>query len=281
METLKSELSSEIADKFQIESKLPIVGKINFSGFKGEVAETIDFTDKNLFLATIKKEIDYNPDGFKAYPLSKDPELLKAVDDIYYGNCGAENPHSLEWYKSGAHEISVVKPTAENLTSPVYNESAISVDPYIKKLNESQNGYLGTFIENGKTDFKDFQIQFNDKFILTGDFKLITENGEKFPQFSSLTYTDRMTGKNINCMPVINKLNEKNVDFLKLSPFQREDLFSKNYLNITEVKGKELFTKSLTDKPFNLSITRVGGKMFAFSSKIMTAFSKINEAVMG
>lgn len=98
METLKSELSSEIADKFQIESKLPIVGKINFSGFKGEVAETIDFTDKNLFLATIKKEIDYNPDGFKAYPLSKDPELLKAVDDIYYGNCGVENPHSLDWY---------------------------------------------------------------------------------------------------------------------------------------------------------------------------------------
>ena len=98
MEDYKTELSSQIAENIPLTNDKNLLGKINFFGSKGEVAETIDFTDKNLFLATIKKEIEYNPDGFKAYPLSTEPELLKAVDDIYYGNCGVENPHSLDWY---------------------------------------------------------------------------------------------------------------------------------------------------------------------------------------
>ena len=82
-------------------------------------------------------------------------------------------------------------------------------------------------------------------------------------------------------MQILNKLNENNVDILKLNPSHFEQLFSKNSLNLTDIKGKELFTKSLTDKPFNISITRVGGKMFGFTNKIMNAFSKINQAVMG
>ena len=225
--------------------------------------------------------MDYNPDGFKFYTLSKDPEILKSADDIIYNAYGAENPHSLDWYKLEHKEILTIDKDSLSITKPINLAPAVPVDPYIKQLNEAENACLAAFIEHGKTDFKNFEIFYNDDFLLSGNFKLITENGNKIPEFDSLTLTDRITYKKTNCMPMLNKLNENNVDILKLSPSQLNDLFSKNSLNLTDIKDKELFTKSLTDKPFNFSITKVGGKMFGFTSKIMSAFSKINEAVMG
>jgi len=281
MENLKTELSSQIAEKNIVNNDLPAIGKIDFLGWKGEVAETINYTDSNDFLAAIKKEMNYNPDGFKYSILSKEPELMKAADDVIYDAYGAENPHSLEEYKSGDKEIPVVETPSESVTTPIYKEPAVPVDPNIKKLNEAGNTCLASFIENGKTDFKNFEIFCNDDFFLHGDFKLISENGNKIPKFDSLTLTDRITYKKINCMPMLDKLNENNVDILKLNPSHFEQLFSKNSLDLTDIRGKELFTKSLTSKPFNFSITRVGGKMFGFTSKIMSAFSKLNEAVMG
>jgi hypothetical protein len=443
METLKSERSSEIADKFLVNNELPIVGKIKFLGLGGEVAETKYYTNSDEYLATIKKEIDYM-DGFKTYTNPNYPELRKTVDDIFYSNCGSENPHSLEWYtgnltiyndesegfkveinltknqqselasiesklqdlknlgvddislfsydyktdlytdaeiqshheildipeisdKTGLNnikesfhpdsfnsehviqrgtmkttesidsllnrvqdksifldyelcskpgitedEISTLNngldkllektkannpsltqnikskakeiPVLEKQTSfsqMLFEKPTLPADLSIKKNYNNPSEYLGQFIRKGKFDFKNFEIFSNDNFYLTGDFKFISENGIKVPKFDSLTLTNRVTHKQCDCMQILNKLNENNVDILKLNPSHFEQLFSKNSLNLTDIKGKELFTKSLTDKPFNISITRVGGKMFGFTNKIMNAFSKLNQAVMG
>jgi len=447
MENLKSELSSEIADKFLVNNELPIVGKIDFLAFNRLVGESVEYSNTDEYLAAIKKELDCNPDGFKVYTNSNNPELLKAVDDIYYANYGTDNPHNLEWYKSQGNtfviyedkkdnfkfdinltkdqqselaaieaklhelkkqgvehltlfssdytanlmtdagyeskhklleapevsdgifrkdvhsstnndihnsldltekgtlythesvdsliervqdksifldyelcskpgitedEISTLNngldkllektkannpsltqnikskakeiPVLEKQTSfsqMLFEKPTLPADLSIKKNYNNPSEYLGQFIRKGKFDFKNFEIFSNDNFYLTGDFKFISENGIKVPKFDSLTLTNRVTHKQCDCMQILNKLNENNVDILKLNPSHFEQLFSKNSLNLTDIKGKELFTKSLTDKPFNISITRVGGKMFGFTNKIMNAFSKINQAVMG
>lgn len=77
-----------------------IVGKINYLGFKGEIGEVMEFTDKDKYLEAIKKELNYNPDGFSVNTISQDPELRKNVDDLYYDEYAAENPKTIEDYKS-------------------------------------------------------------------------------------------------------------------------------------------------------------------------------------
>ena len=75
-----------------------IIGRIKYLGFKGEVGEFMEFTDKEKYLEAIKKELYYNPDGFKAYTISKDPELRKSVDDLYYGEFCVDNPKTIDDY---------------------------------------------------------------------------------------------------------------------------------------------------------------------------------------
>lgn len=81
-----------------------VVGKINYIGYKGDIAETIEFDNKEEYLTAIKKELYYNIDGFRAITLSKDPELRKSVDDLMYDAFGVDNPHSIEHYKDISSE---------------------------------------------------------------------------------------------------------------------------------------------------------------------------------
>ncbi len=71
-----------------------IIGKISFY----ESDEVIEYTSKESYLNAISKELGHNPDGFKIQTLTSDPEVMKSVDDLFYGNCGVDNPHTLDWY---------------------------------------------------------------------------------------------------------------------------------------------------------------------------------------
>lgn len=86
-----------------------VVGKISFLGAKGEVGEVNEYMDKESYLNAIKKEMDYNPDGFRYQTLSNEPELKKAADDIVYGAYGAENPKTLDWYSSAVNDTKKTK----------------------------------------------------------------------------------------------------------------------------------------------------------------------------
>lgn len=73
-----------------------IIGKISFY----ESDEVIEYTSKEDYLNAIKKELNYNPDGFKYQTLTSDPETRKSADDLVYGAYGVDNPHTLDWYLS-------------------------------------------------------------------------------------------------------------------------------------------------------------------------------------
>lgn len=75
-----------------------IIGRIKYLGSGGDVGEVLEFDDKEKYLAAIKKELYYNPDGFRAETILKDPELRKSVADLYYDECGADNPNPIEHY---------------------------------------------------------------------------------------------------------------------------------------------------------------------------------------
>lgn len=82
-----------------------VIGKINYYGFKGEIAETIEYTDKESYLNAIKKEMDYNPDGFNYVTLTQDPQTRKAADDVVYDAYGVDNPHTMEYYSPKIEDI--------------------------------------------------------------------------------------------------------------------------------------------------------------------------------
>lgn len=58
----------------------------------------VEYTSVEIYRNAIKKELDYNPDGFKHQTLTSDPEIKKSVDDLIYGAYGVDNPHTLDWY---------------------------------------------------------------------------------------------------------------------------------------------------------------------------------------
>lgn len=69
-----------------------IVGKISFYGSDGNVGEVVEYTSVESYLNAIKKELDYNPDGFRHQTLTSNPEIKKSVDDLIYGAYGVDNP---------------------------------------------------------------------------------------------------------------------------------------------------------------------------------------------
>ncbi|MGL5636576.1 MAG: hypothetical protein ACRDD8_04720 [Bacteroidales bacterium] len=60
------------------------------------------------------KELYQNPDGFRVDPISKDPELIKKVDDLFYNECGADNPKTLEDYQKMVTKEMVSPPNESN-----------------------------------------------------------------------------------------------------------------------------------------------------------------------
>ena len=58
-----------------------IIGRIKYLGFKGEVGDFMEFTDKATYLEAINTELYYNPDGVQAYTIRKDHDLRQRSDD--------------------------------------------------------------------------------------------------------------------------------------------------------------------------------------------------------
>jgi len=75
-----------------------MTGKISFMDFGGTIVEVIKYTSAEKYLTALKEVLFSNPNGFKYETLHRDPELLKKVDDLMYGEYGENNPNSLDWY---------------------------------------------------------------------------------------------------------------------------------------------------------------------------------------
>lgn len=108
----------EQAANAQSDNQEQIVGRIKYLGFGGGVAETMEFTDKEKYLEAIKKELYYNPDGFRADTISKNPELRKSIDDLFYEEYGVDNPKTIEHYKK-EYTLEQVKNATKKQEIPV------------------------------------------------------------------------------------------------------------------------------------------------------------------
>ena len=159
-----------------IEQSPDIIGKISYYGFRGEVVEVMEYTDTQEYLNAIKKEIDYNPDGFRHQTLTNNPEVKKSVDDIVYGAYGADNPHNLEWYSpqnveartiindmvvKGNHILEVDIPITFNEFSNLFNIEL--------KIDETLNQNIFSFERNGDVGhayfaFKDGELDWIDEY---------------------------------------------------------------------------------------------------------------------
>lgn len=146
-----------------------IIGKINYYGFKGEIAEIIEYTDKESYLNAIKKEMDYNPDGFKYVTLTQDPQTRKAADDVVYDAYGADNPHTIEYYS----------PKVEDMQSSIKQ-----VDGLKKSLMFGGNGLLdirGLIDEENMSPFLEkYDLQKGAKTYEGIMGHELSEEGEKF-----------------------------------------------------------------------------------------------------
>ncbi len=146
-----------------------VIGKINYYGFKGEIVETIEYTDKDSYLNAIRKEMNYNPDGFKYVTLTQEPQTRKAVDDVVYDAYGADNPHTIEYYSTKVEDI---------------RYSIEQVDGLKKSLMFGGNGLFGV---RGLIEEKNMS-PFLDKYDLQKGVKTyegiigheLSEEGEKF-----------------------------------------------------------------------------------------------------
>ena len=68
-----------------------VIGKISYYDYNGKVCEVMEHTDKQKYLNAIKKELDYNPTGFKVDTLTSDPEVRKSVENLIYDAYGYDN----------------------------------------------------------------------------------------------------------------------------------------------------------------------------------------------
>lgn len=99
MEATRSGFSIEdvIPEEDRLRNK-EITGKISFMDFDGTIADVMEYTSTEEYLKDLKEVLFSNPNGFKYETLHRDPELLKTVDDLIYGEYGEDNPNSLDWY---------------------------------------------------------------------------------------------------------------------------------------------------------------------------------------
>ena len=131
----ESEAPQQSADVRQDEPQEQIVGRIKYLGFDGDVGEELEYKDKEEYLKAIKRELYQNPDGFRVNTISKDPELRKSVDDLYYDEYCAENPKTIEDYKN-VIAAEIAKQSANTQTirqshpiEPSANASYVSPQP--------------------------------------------------------------------------------------------------------------------------------------------------------
>lgn len=139
----EEQVANEQSDNISQEQ---IIGRIKYLGSGGDVGEVLEFDDKEKYLKAIKKELYYNPDGFRANTISKDPELRKSVDDLYYDECGVDNPKTIEHYiKAVATETGTHTPEAPTQPISISNGHTHPIEPsvttaYVRGETPQTNG---------------------------------------------------------------------------------------------------------------------------------------------
>ena len=92
----KSVTKEQLAEKyFNPNIEKEVIGTITF--FNGSDSYTSTYTDKDHYLDTINKAI-YEGEKIQTNTILKDPNLLKAIDDIYWDEGGLDNPHDIDYY---------------------------------------------------------------------------------------------------------------------------------------------------------------------------------------
>ena len=72
----------------------PAVGRVTFAS-----GERWNYTDPQKYLQTVREELPcHAATGFRCETLTDDPEIRKAVDDMFCGLYGEENPRQIEDY---------------------------------------------------------------------------------------------------------------------------------------------------------------------------------------
>ena len=78
----------------QVLDEVPAVGRVTFAS-----GERWNFTDPQKYLQVVREELPYQATtGFHCETLTDDPEIRKAVDDMFCDLYGEENPRTLEDY---------------------------------------------------------------------------------------------------------------------------------------------------------------------------------------
>lgn len=143
----------------------PVVGTLSFYDYDGKVGETVKYTSNESYLNALSSNFDSLPIGsFKHETLLRDPELLKAVDDLVYGVHGEDNPNSLEYYinlvknedrfeRSNAEKpsmISDIHPEIDAIADKLRQRYQIEEDPSIPLNSPNAKVFLQQAIEIAK-----------------------------------------------------------------------------------------------------------------------------------
>lgn len=234
-----------------------MTGKISYMDFDGTIAEVVEYTSAEKYLTALKEVLFSNPNGFKYETLHRDPELLKKVDDLMYGEYGEDNPNSLDWY------IEKIKNEQNNNNqNPKVMETQKEFDQVqylkdqLKYLGFGEDSKLHKDLEKGinakKLQFElkttsdktlpgnkvDFTLHYNKTekggiFLNSYDGNLTNEKGDSLSQNFRVSREDSFTAKE-----AVNLLEGRSVkiEFDNPKTNEREPAFVK--LNFDEEKNQ-------------------------------------------
>lgn len=234
-----------------------MTGKISYIDFDGTIAEVVEYTSAEKYLTALKEVLFSNPNGFKYETLHRDPELLKKVDDLIYGEYGEDNPNSLDWY------IEKIKNEPNNNNqNPKVMETQKEFDQVqylkdqLKYLGFGEDSKLHKDLEKGinakKLQFElkttsdktlpgnkvDFTLHYNKTekggiFLNSYDGNLTNEKGDSLSQNFRVSREDSFTAKE-----AVNLLEGRSVkiEFDNPKTNEREPAFVK--LNFDEEKNQ-------------------------------------------
>ncbi len=234
-----------------------MTGKISYMDFDLTIAEVVEYTSAEKYLTALKEVLFSNPNGFKYETLHRDPELLKKVDDLMYGEYGEDNPNSLDWY------IEKIKNEQNNNNqNPKVMETQKEFDQVqylkdqLKYLGFGEDSKLHKDLEKGinakKLQFElkttsdktlpgnkvDFTLHYNKTekggiFLNSYDGNLTNEKGDSLSQNFRVSREDSFTAKE-----AVNLLEGRSVkiEFDNPKTNEREPAFVK--LNFDEEKNQ-------------------------------------------
>ena len=233
-----------------MEEQRNITGKISYMDFDGSIAEVMEYISDEEYLTALKKELFNNPNGFKYETLHRDPELLKKVDDLMYGEYGEDNPNSIDWYIEKINnenskimekqkEFDKVQYLKDQLKYLGFGESEKLHKDLEKGINSNEKSFeIKTTSDKTLPENKvDFNIKFNKSekggvFLNSYSATLSNNKGENVSQNFTVNKENAFTAKE-----AVNLLEGRSVkiEFDNPKTAQKETAFVK--LNFAEEKN--------------------------------------------